>query len=83
MWCLRLLRERVMFRDFDRQVAETQIRVAILNRSTTLGTPPIQRAGQVCPREGELQPSLDLRSKTRGLTEAVRSCRMPRPFSDG
>jgi len=45
MRCLKLLGERVMSRDFDRQVAELQIRAAILNRFTSLGTPLTQRAG--------------------------------------
>jgi hypothetical protein len=39
MRCFKLLGERVMARDFDRQVAELQIRAAILNRFTRLGTP--------------------------------------------
>src|SRR5277367_1964741 len=39
MRCFKLLGERVMARDFDRQVAELQVRVAILNRFTRLGTP--------------------------------------------
>jgi len=39
MRCFKLLGERVMARDFDRQVAELQVRVAILNRFTQLGTP--------------------------------------------
>lgn len=43
--CFKLLGERVMSRDFDRQVAELQIRAAILNRFTALGTPLTQRAG--------------------------------------
>jgi len=34
-----MLSERVMARDFDRQVAELQIRAAILNRFTWLGKP--------------------------------------------
>jgi hypothetical protein len=34
---------RVMARDFDRQVAELQVRAAILNRFTTLGTPKTVR----------------------------------------
>jgi hypothetical protein len=42
---LKLLGERVMSRDFDRQVAELQIRSAILNRFTALRTPIAQRAG--------------------------------------
>ena len=43
MRCFKLLGERVMARDFDRQVAELQIRAAILNRFTALGTPKTQR----------------------------------------
>ena len=39
MRCFKLLGKRVMVRDCDRQVAELQIRVAILNRFTALGTP--------------------------------------------
>jgi hypothetical protein len=45
MRCFKLLGERVMARDFDRQVAELQIRAAILNRFTALGTPQTQRGG--------------------------------------
>ena len=43
MRCFKLLGERVMARDFDRQVAELQIRAAILNRFTHLGTPTTVR----------------------------------------
>ena len=43
MRCFKLLGERVMARDFDRQVTELQVRVAILNRFTHLGTPSTQR----------------------------------------
>ena len=39
MRCFKLLGERVMARDFDRQIAELQVRAAILNRFTRLGTP--------------------------------------------
>ena len=45
MRCFKLLGERVMARDFGRQVAELQIRAAILNRFTALGTPQTQRVG--------------------------------------
>lgn len=45
MPCFKLLGERVMSRDCDRQVAELQIRAAILNRFTALGTPLTQPAG--------------------------------------
>ncbi len=39
MNCLKLLGQRLMARDFDRQVAEIPIRIAGLNRYTTLGIP--------------------------------------------
>jgi hypothetical protein len=39
MRCFKLLGERVIDRDFDRQVAKLQMRVAILNRFTLLGAP--------------------------------------------
>ena len=40
-----MMGERVMARDFDRQVAELQVRAAILNRFTQLGTPETVRVG--------------------------------------
>ena len=39
MHCVKLLGQRLAARDFDRQVAEFQVRVAILNAFTALGTP--------------------------------------------
>ncbi|WP_119157402.1 IS5 family transposase [Caldimonas tepidiphila] len=39
MRCFKLLGERVMARTFDRQVAELQVRAALLNRFTQLGRP--------------------------------------------
>lgn len=39
MRCFKLLRERIMFRYFDRQVVELQVRAALLNRFTQIGTP--------------------------------------------
>lgn len=45
MRCFKLLGERVMSRDFDRQVAELQIGAAILNCFTALGTPLTRPAG--------------------------------------
>ena len=43
MHCFKLLGERVMAREFDRQVAELQIRAAILNRFIALEAPETQR----------------------------------------
>ncbi len=45
MHCVKLLGQRLMARDFDRQVAEFQVRVAILNHFTALGTPETQAVG--------------------------------------
>ena len=39
MNCMKLLGQRLSSRDFDRQVAEVQIRAAILNGFTALGIP--------------------------------------------
>ncbi len=39
MHCVKLLGQRLMARDFDRQVAELHVRVAVLNGYTALGTP--------------------------------------------
>ena len=39
MNCMKLLGQKLAARDFDRQTAELQVRIAILNRYTALGTP--------------------------------------------
>lgn len=39
MHCVKLLGQRLASRDFDHQVAEFQVRVAVLNGFTALGTP--------------------------------------------
>lgn len=43
MGCFKLLGDRVMARDFDRQVTELQVHAAILNQFTRLGTPHTTR----------------------------------------
>ena len=45
MHCVKLLGQRLSARDFDRQVAEFQSRVAVLNGFTALGTPITEVAG--------------------------------------
>jgi Transposase DDE domain len=45
MHCVKLLGQRLMARDFDRQVAEFQVRVAVLNGYTALGIPVTRVAG--------------------------------------
>ncbi|CUH88961.1 hypothetical protein PH5382_02905 [Phaeobacter sp. CECT 5382] len=45
MHCIKLLGQSLMARDFDRQVAEIQIRFAVLNRYTALGIPVTEPVG--------------------------------------
>ena len=45
MHCIKLLGQRLAARDFDRQVAEVQIRAAILNSFTALGIPDTVTVG--------------------------------------
>lgn len=45
MYCVKLLGQRLMARNFDRQVAEFQVRVAVLNCYTALGIPVTKVAG--------------------------------------
>ena len=45
MHCVKLLGQRLMARDFDRQVAEFQVRVAVLNGFTALGIPVTKVTG--------------------------------------
>ena len=45
MHCVKLLGQRLSARDFDRQVAEFHVRVAVLNSFTALGTPVTEVAG--------------------------------------
>jgi hypothetical protein len=45
MRCVKLLGQRRPARDFDRQVAEFLVRVALLNGVTALGTPITEAVG--------------------------------------
>ena len=45
MHCVKLLGQSLMARDFERQVAEIQIRIAVLNRYTDLGIPITEPVG--------------------------------------
>ncbi len=42
---MKLMGQSLMARDFDRQVAEIQVRIAVLNRYTALGIPVTVPAG--------------------------------------
>ncbi|MBL3611008.1 hypothetical protein JMM60_19890 [Rhodovulum sulfidophilum] len=43
---MKLLGQKLISRDFDRQTAEIQVRIAILNRFTDLGIPVTQPVGE-------------------------------------
>jgi hypothetical protein len=45
MHCVKLLGQRLMARDFDRQVAELQVRIAVLSGYTALGIPVTEAVG--------------------------------------
>ena len=45
MHCVKLLGQRLAARDFDRQVAEFQVRVAVMNGFTALGIPVTEAMG--------------------------------------
>jgi len=45
MHCLKLLGQRLSARDFERQLAEFQIRVAVMNGFTALGIPVTETVG--------------------------------------
>lgn len=59
-----------MARDCDRQVAEIQIRVAVLNRYTALGIPATEVVGQIRPGKGEVRSHPDFRNKARLIHKA-------------
>jgi len=54
-----------MARDFDRQVAEFQVRVAALNGVTALGIPVTETVGYVRSGKGAGRPSPDLCNRAR------------------
>ena len=62
---MKQLGQRLMARDFDRQVAEFQVSVAVPNGFTALGIPVTKVVGQLCPPEGTVRPSDDLRNRAR------------------
>ncbi|MEM9249125.1 MAG: IS5/IS1182 family transposase, partial [Pseudomonadota bacterium] len=45
MHCVKLLGQSLMARDFDRQVAQLQVRIAVLDGYTALGIPVTEAAG--------------------------------------
>jgi hypothetical protein len=45
MNCMELLGQKLAVRNFDKQTTELQVRIAMLNRFTTLGIPVTQPTG--------------------------------------
>ena len=45
MHCVKLMGQRLMARDFDRQIAELHVRIAVLNGYTALGIPVTEAVG--------------------------------------
>jgi len=45
MHCVKLLGQRLLARDFDRQVAEVRVRIAVMNGYTALGIPITEAVG--------------------------------------
>lgn len=45
MNCIKLLGQSLIARDFDRQIAELQVRIAVLNGYTALGIPITKAVG--------------------------------------
>lgn len=56
---MKLMGQCLMARDFDRQVVEIQIRIAVLNRYTALGVPATEAIGGVPTGKGGTRPSVD------------------------
>ncbi len=53
MHCVKLLGQRLMARDFDRQVAEFQVRLAVLNGFTAPGIPVTKVWGSSVRQKGQ------------------------------
>jgi hypothetical protein len=60
MHCVKLLGQRLMQRDFDRQVAEVQVRIGVLNGYTALGIPNTKAVEEIRLTKGEPCPSVHL-----------------------
>ncbi|AHD02014.1 transposase ISSpo9 [Leisingera methylohalidivorans DSM 14336] len=61
---MKLLGQSLMARGFNCQVAEIQVRIAVLNRDAALGIPVAEPAGGNRPGNGEVWTHPDLCNKT-------------------
>jgi len=69
MHCIKPLGQRLSAREFDRQLAEFQVRVAVLNGFTAPGIPVTEAVGEACPGLGAARPSDDLRNRTTQMPQ--------------
>ncbi len=69
---MKLFGQRLMARDFERQVAKLPVRVAVLNGSTALGIPFTKVEGRACPRLQEVLQSANLCNRAE---KRVQKCR--------
>ena len=60
MNCIKMLGQSLMARDFERQVAELQVRIAVLNGYTALGIPVTVAVGWARPGKAEPHSDPDL-----------------------
>ena len=77
MRCLKAFGERIAARDPDRQTAEIQIRVALINRFNALGTAEVVRMARHQPGKGESCLSPELRNNA--VRHAPGRLRRPGP----
>ncbi len=75
MHCVKLLGQSLMSRDFDRQVAELQVRAAVLHGYAALGIPATEPAGQVRPGKGETELQTFCATKPSKAAELARQAR--------
>ena len=78
MHCVKLLGQRLVARDFDRQVAELQVRIADLNGYTAQGIPVTKAVELVRPQKAEPRQSPDLCNRGQGKLRT----RFPRRADD-
>ena len=79
MNCLKLFDERIMSRDPDRQTAEIQIRIAIMNRFSALEGPR-SRLSPEKEQERRSCPNADLRNNAP-MNATCRNAFRPIPIS--
>ena len=72
MHCVKLLGQPLMARDFDRQVAEFQVRIAILNGYTALGIPVTETVDKSVRGKGKLGCQPICATAVRGAREHCR-----------